>query len=117
MTSVPVEWAEKNEALLSKFLAVTSTMNMKFLKQKNTMIPVIAKAAGMDEKTTHKTMSGFEFPSIEKQLSKKWLGGGTQVFLKQVADFFVSQGVMKKSLESYDDAVNNEYLQQAKKDI
>ena len=40
------------------------------------MIPVIAKDAGMDEQATKETMAGFEFPSVDDQLSAEWMGGG-----------------------------------------
>ena len=57
-------------------------MNTRYGKDKTKkMLPVIAKAAGMDADTASKTMTGFSFPGIEEQLSKKWLGGGTQQFL------------------------------------
>ncbi|MEZ5801402.1 MAG: hypothetical protein R3D29_14225 [Nitratireductor sp.] len=43
-------------------------------------IPVIAKDAGMGEADTTDTMKGFQFPTVEEQLSAKWLDGGTQAF-------------------------------------
>jgi taurine transport system substrate-binding protein len=77
------------------------------------MIPVIAKASGMNEDAARRTMSGFTFPSIEEQLSKKWLGGKTQKFLKEVADFFVAQGTIPEARKSYKSAVDTSYLKAA----
>ena len=53
------------------------------------MLPVIAKDAGMDVDATAATMATFVFPSVDEQLSEKWLGGGAQAFMKGVAEVFV----------------------------
>jgi len=115
-TSVSTSWAQENAELLEKFLKVTAQMNQQY-NDKNTdkMLPVIAKAAGMDLKATRDTMKGFSFPSTEEQLSQKWLGGGTQKFLKEVADFFVAQGIIPKARKNYNDAVDSSYLEAAAK--
>jgi len=115
-TSVLAQWAKENAVLLAKFLKVTADMNAKFAAGgSDEMLPVIAKAAGMDEKATKETLAGFKFPTIEQQLSEKWLGGGTQKFLKEVADFFVEQGTIPKARDNYDSAVDASYLKAASK--
>lgn len=115
-TTVSAQWAEENAELLAKFLKVTADMNAKFAAGgSGEMLPSIAKAAGMDEKATQQAMATFTFPTIKEQLSDKWLGGGTQKFLKEVADFFVSQGTFPKARDSYDGAVNASYLEAASK--
>jgi len=48
-------------------------------------------------------------------LSDKWLGGGTQNFLKAVGDFFVEQNTIPKARDSYDSAVDRSYLEAAAK--
>lgn len=113
-TTVSTQWAKENSETLSKFLKVTADMNAKFAGESmGMMLPVVAKAAGMDEDATKSTLAGFVFPTIEEQLSDKWLGGGTQTFLKEVADFFVEQGVIDSARPSYDDAVDSSYLEAA----
>ena len=115
-TTVPTAWAKENPELLAKFLKVTADMNAKFAAgESGAMMPVIAKAAGMDVDATAATLKGFAFPSIDEQLSDKWLGGGTQKFLKEVADFFVEQGTIDKARPSYDSAVDASYLAAAAK--
>ena len=115
-TTVATQWAQENPELLAKFLKVTADMNARYGKDKTKkMLSVIAKAAGMNADTTRETMSGFSFPSIEEQLSEKWLGGGTQQFLKAVADFFVAQGTIPEARDSYDSAVDSSYLKAAAK--
>ena len=115
-TTVSAKWAKENPTLLAKFLKVTADMNAKFAAgASDEMLPVISKAAGMDVKATKQSMSTFTFPTIEEQLSAKWLGGGTQKFLKEVGDFFVKQGSIPKARDSYDSAVDASYLKAASK--
>lgn len=115
-TSVSAKWAKENNDLLAKFLKVTADMNAKFAAGgSDEMLAVIAKAAGMKEKPTKETMAGFVFPTVEQMLSAKWLGGGTQKYLKEVADFFVKQGTIPKALDSYENAVDASYLKAASK--
>lgn len=115
-TTVSAQWAQENDELLAKFLKVTADMNTRFATEDTEkMMAVIANAAGMKIKSTEETMSGFKFPDINEQLSDKWLGGGTQKFLKEVGDFFVKQGVIPKARDDYNEAVDASYLQAAAK--
>jgi len=116
VTSVPASFASENAELLSKFLKVTADMNARWNAggaAANEMLVVIAKDAGMDENATKETMAGFEFPSTEAQLSEKWLGGGTQTFLKEVGDFFKEQGNIPAARDTYEGAVNSAPLKAA----
>jgi taurine transport system substrate-binding protein len=106
VTSVPASFAAESSDLLAKFLKVTADMNAKWLTDSAEMLPVIAKDAGMSEEDTAATLAGFQFPTVEQQLSDKWLGGATQSFLKGVGDFFKAQGNIPASRDTYDGAVN-----------
>ena len=113
-TTVSTSWAQENPELLAKFLKVTADMNARYAAgESGKMMSTIAKAAGMDMKGTKETLAGFVFPDTKEQLSSKWLGGGTQKFLKEVADFFVEQGTIPKARPSYDNAVDASYLRAA----
>ncbi|MDQ7074504.1 MAG: ABC transporter substrate-binding protein [Gammaproteobacteria bacterium] len=116
-TTVSAEWAQENPELLARFLKVSADMNARYVtpEGEKEMLPIIAAAAGMDEKTSQQTLSTFVFPSIKEQLSDKWLGGGTQTFLKAVGDFFVEQKTIPKALDSYKRAVDSSYLEAAAK--
>lgn len=113
VTSVPANFAAESPELLAKFLKVTADMNAKWLTDADEMLPVIAKDAGMDEESAKATLSTFKFPDVQTQLSDKWLGGGTQTFLKEVADFFVSTGNIPSARDTYDGAVDASHLQAA----
>ena len=78
------------------------------------MLTVIAKDAGMSEEDTASTMSTFEFPTIDEQLSGKWLDGGAQEFMKGVADVFVEAESIDAAKDSYEDNVNAGPLGDAK---
>ena len=116
VTSAPASFAAENSDIVEKFLAVTAEANEMWADEANhaKMLPVIAKDAGMDEEATASTMATFVFPSVEDQLSEKWLGGGAQEFMKGVADVFVEAGSIDGALDSYADAVNTAPLMTAK---
>lgn len=108
VTTVPANVAAENSDMVAKFLKVTADMNAIWNTgmMSDVMLPVIAKDAGMDEQATAETLATFIFPSVADQLSSKWLGGGSQVFMKGVADVFVEAGSIEGALSSYDAAVN-----------
>ncbi|MBD0865399.1 MAG: ABC transporter substrate-binding protein [Rhodobacteraceae bacterium] len=108
VTSGPAGWVAENSELVSAFLRVTAEANAMWADEANhaEMLPVIAKDAGMDEDATVATMATFVFPTVEDQLSAKWLGGGAQSFMKGVADVFVDAGSIDGALDSYESAVN-----------
>lgn len=114
VTSVPAEFAAENGELLAKFVKVTADMNAMWETNSAEMLPVIAKDAGMDEEATAATMATFNFPTLDDQLSGAWLGGGTQTFLKEVADFFVEQGNIPAARDTYESAVDASFLDSAK---
>ncbi|MFD0979133.1 taurine ABC transporter substrate-binding protein [Tropicimonas aquimaris] len=108
VTSVPASFAAENAELLSKFLKVTADANAMWNSGEKTdeMLEVIAKDAGMDLEATRETIDTFIFPSVEDQLSEKWLGGGAQEFMLGVASVFKEAGSIDAALDTYSDAVN-----------
>jgi taurine transport system substrate-binding protein len=108
VTSAPASYVSESGDDLAKFLKVTADANAMWNSGDHTaeMLPVIAKDAGMDEAATAETLAGFEFPSVEEQLSAKWFGGGSQTFMGGVASVFLESGSIDKTLESYVGTVN-----------
>lgn len=109
VTSASASFVAENPDLVAKFLKVTADANAMWNEgsKQAEMLPVIAKDAGMDEAKAGADMATFVFPSVEDQLSAKWLGGGAQEFMKGVAQVFVDAGSIPSALESYDAAVNS----------
>src|SRR5210317_2617601 len=117
VTSAPANVVAENADLVAKFLKVTADANAMWNAggdQAAAMIPVIAKDAGMDEAATAETMATFVFPSVDEQMTAKWLGGGAQNFMKGVADVFVNAGSIDSALDSYAGNVNTGPLAAAK---
>ncbi|MFD2738260.1 ABC transporter substrate-binding protein [Sulfitobacter aestuarii] len=115
VTSAPASFVAENGDLVAKFLKVTADANEMWNsgEHKEEMLPVLAKDAGMDEAATEETLATFEFPSIDEQLSEKWLGGGSQKFMDGVAQVFVDAGSIDSALDSYEGTVNIGPLQAA----
>ena len=116
VTSAPAAFVAEESELLAKFLKVTADANAMWADPANRdkMLPVIAKDAGMDEEATAATIDTFVFPTVEDQMDAKWLGGGAQSFMKGVADVFVGAGAMDAALDTYENTVNTGPLEAAK---
>ena len=115
VTSAPAGYVAENAETVAKFLDVTAQANAMWADPANRdkMLPVIAADAGMDLEATAATIDTFVFPTVEDQLSEKWLGGGAQDFMKGVADVFVEAGSIDGALDSYADTVNSAPLDSA----
>lgn len=116
VTSAPASFVAENPDLVAKFLKVTADANAMWAdaSKQAEMLPVIAKDSGMDEAATAETIATFVFPTVDDQLSAKWLGGGAQEFMKGVANVFVNAGSIPAALDSYDSRVNTSALAAAK---
>lgn len=107
VTTAPSAFVAENPEIVSKFLGVTAKANADWADGNPAeMLAAIAKDAGMSEEDTASTMSTFTFPTVEDQLSSKWLGGGAQEFMKGVADVFVEAKSIDAAKDSYEDNVN-----------
>ncbi len=116
VTSAPAGFVAEHGDEVAKFLKVTADANAAWNaggSGAQAMLPVIAQDSGMDEAATADTMSTFTFPSVDEQLSSKWLGGGVQNFMKGVADVFVNAGAIDKAKSSYAENVNTGPLKAA----
>ena len=78
------------------------------------MVKKIVKMVGGNAADVPGVLALYTFPTLEDQVSGKWLGGGSQTFLKEVADFFVSTGNIPSARDSYESAVNTGPLEAAK---
>ncbi|NHQ73640.1 ABC transporter substrate-binding protein [Roseovarius gahaiensis] len=115
VTSGPADFIAENPNVVANFLKVTADANAMWADPANRdeMLPVIAKDSGMDVEATAATIDTFVFPTVEDQLTAKWLDGGAQEFMKGVADVFVEAGSIDAALDTYVDNVNLGPLTQA----
>jgi len=114
--SAPAAFLAENPELAAKFMKVTEDANDMWNEgsKKEEMLKVIAADSGQDVETARRDMSTFVFPSIDEQLSPKWLGGNAQTFMKGVSQVFVDAGSIPAARDSYDGAVNTGPLEAAK---
>ena len=114
VTSSPASFIAENGDVVAKFLAVTASANVEWNTNPNDdMLAVIAEGSGLDLEAARSAISTMKFPSVEEQLSEKWLGGNAATFMKGVADVFVEAGSIESALDSYENAVNTGPLQAA----
>lgn len=114
--SAPAAFLAENPELAAKFMKVTEDANDMWNEgsKKEEMLKVIAADSGQDVETARRDMSTFVFPSIDEQLSPKWLGGNAQIFMKGVSQVFLDAGSIPAARDSYDAAVNTGPLEAAK---
>ena len=107
ITSVPATYAAENGETLAKFLKVTADANAEWsANQSDEMLAAIAEESGMDIEAARASIAGFEFPSVDDQLSENWFGGNAEEYMKGVADVFVTTGSMDTALDAYGDTVD-----------
>lgn len=114
VTSAPASFIAENGDVVAQFLAVTAAANTEWAENgSDELLGVIAESAGMDMAAATDAIATMKFPTIEEQLSEKWLGGNAAEFMKGVADVFVTAGSIDSALDSYEDAVNTGPLEAA----
>ena len=114
VTSAPASFVAENGDVVAQFLKVTADANAKWAAdQSDEMLQVIADESGMDPEATKASLDTFKFPTIEEQMSDRWLGGNAATFMKGVADVFVEAGSIDSALDSYEGTVNTGPLQTA----
>ena len=89
-------------------------MNAKYGKEADAMIGDIQKAAGMDLDGTKAVIKTFVFPSVDEQLSEKWMGGFVAKNMAESAASLEKDGKIK-ALSDYNALVNSSYLAAAAK--
>ena len=114
VTSAPASFVAENGETVAKFLKVTADANAEWkANQSEEMLAVISEQSGMDLEDTRDFIATMKFPSVEEQLSEKWLGGNAAAFMKGVADVFVEAGSIDSALDSYEGAINTGPLEAA----
>ncbi len=111
--AVTNDFAAANPDLLVKFLAVTDRAIEYLDDEPEAAKPIIAQAAGLSLKDSDIVLSLFDFYGRDEQLSERWMRGGVQTYLKEVADFFQRQGEIARALDNYSASVDPAFYEQA----
>ena len=109
--AVTNDFAAAHPDLMVKFLAVTDRSIDYWQDETQAAEPVIAEAAELDLKASNIVLSLFDFYTRDDQLTERWLGGGVQAFLKEVADFFEQQGKIDAALDDYGPTVDASFYE------
>jgi len=104
-------FAAEHPELLVKFLAVTDRAIEYLNDEPDKAKSIIAKTAGLSLKESNIVLSLFDFYTRNDQLTERWLGGGVQTFVKEVADFFEQQGEIDRSLDDYRPSVDPSFYE------
>ena len=109
--AVTNDFAAANPDLVVKFLAVTDRSIDYWQDETEAAEAVIAKTAELDLKASNIVLSLFDFYTRDDQLTERWMGGGVQAFLKEVADFFQQQGKIDSALDDYGPTVDASFYE------
>ena len=110
--AVTNDFAAAHPDLVVKFLSVTDRAIDHLDDDPEQAEPVIAEAAGLGLRESNIVLSLFDFYTRDDQLTERWMGGGVQTFLKEVADFFEQQGKIDSALGDYGATVDASYYEQ-----
>ncbi|MGI9485767.1 MAG: ABC transporter substrate-binding protein [Geminicoccaceae bacterium] len=106
-------FAAEYPELVTKFLQV-SDRAVEYLEDKpDEAEMVIAEAAGLELKESNIVLSLFDFYTKDEQLTERWMQGGVQEFVKEVADFFEEQGKIDSALDDYAATVESGFYESA----
>ena len=109
--AVTDDFAAQHPELVVKFLAVTDRSIEYLDDEPEKAKPVIAQAAGLELKQSDIVLSLFDFYTRDDQLTERWMNGGVQAFLKEVADFFQQQGQIDRVLDDYGATVDASFYE------
>lgn len=118
------DFAKKYPSLVVEFLQTHQALVESYKADTKGAAQIIAKELDIDPGVALDALKGLEYPSLEEQLTKKWLGDSetkadAQVAkaMKNTARFLVSQGVLKEKdiPDSFAPAINTTYMEQAAK--
>ncbi len=114
IVAIPASFGETYPDTVTAFLEATEEFNQMWRDDPDSMNPVIAEAAGMED--VGNFLGGdvwFSFPTIEEQLSDDWLGGYVQENMKEQLATFVRLGEIDSALDDFSEFVDASYLEAA----
>ena len=112
--AVTNDFAARYPELVVKFLAVTDRSIDYLDDEPEAAKPIIAAAAELSLKESDIVLSLFDFYTRDDQLTERWMGGGIQTFLKEVADFFEQQGKIDAALDDYGVTVDASFYEKVR---
>ena len=115
--SVTEEFASEHPELVVKFLEVTQRMDSEFEASlgdedsANVWYETLSGPAGMEPENVQEQISGFDFLTVEEQLSDAWLGGAAIETITTMAGIFDAAGEIT-ALDDYGPTIDTSFLEQ-----
>lgn len=110
IVTVPASFANEHPEIVQAFVDVTEASNKQWKKDPDAMQPAIAQSAGLNLQTAERVLRKLDFPPAAEQKSSAWMNGLVAAYTRDLADFFVEQGQLDKSLDSYDRYITTRFL-------
>jgi len=110
VVAVPASFANEHPEIVQAFVDVTEAANSQWKKNPDAMQAAIARTAGLNLETTERVLQKLDFPPAEEQKSPAWMNGLVAAYTRDLADFFVKQGQLDKTLDSYDRYISTRFL-------
>ena len=117
VVSVTEDFANEHPELVVKFLEITSRMDSEFEASlgdeasANEWYEALSGPAGMEAENVQAQISGFDFLTVDEQLSDDWLGGATVSNITTMAQIFDAAGEIT-ALEDYGPTIDTSFLEQ-----
>ena len=105
IVSVPTQFLNQQPEIVQGFMDVTEASNAQWKLNPEPMRAAIARAAEMNLRVANQTLSEFQFPSAIEQRTEAWMSGLVLDYTRDIAAFFVEQGQLEESFDSYDDFI------------
>ncbi|AMR81575.1 taurine ABC transporter substrate-binding protein [Cupriavidus nantongensis] len=113
------KFARENPEFMVKLVRVLAAADENYRKNKaswtadSPMVKAVAKVSGAKPETVPASMALYSFPTLQEQVSERWLGGGAARALQSAAQFLKEQGTIQTVLPDYGPGVNAEWAKRA----
>ena len=108
--TVASDFVHQHADIVQAFMDIVEASNKQWRQNPQSMLKAIARATDLDLASTRQALAGFNFPTAMEQKSDAWLGGDVVDYSKELADFFVAEGVLPRALESYERFITTRFL-------
>ncbi len=113
------QFAESDAGFVCRFVQILAEADANYRNNPESFAPgtpnaaKIARFANADEATVADVLALYEFLPLEVQAGRDWLGGGAARTLMSTAEFFMDQGLLRRSSPDYAGAVTAEHVNAA----
>ncbi|MEI8266099.1 MAG: taurine ABC transporter substrate-binding protein [Betaproteobacteria bacterium] len=116
---VNAKWAAEHEGFMVALVKVLAKADAEYRANKakwtvdSPQVKAVAKWTKADAKDVPPSMALYTFPTMEEQLSAKWLGGAAVKAMTTTAEFLKEQGRIQEVKKDYSSYVTTTYIQKA----